>query len=173
MLISFIQFSLINKKQNESREIQFHYCFIILKRSENMQNCETLLSCSDKRCALMLNNKRVFPTAQSVLLVTVTAWRASERQITSKHSRKTQNKHMIKNNKKYLHSQNFDGEKNSAVSRAEATSLPAVFFFLRGGPKMLQLPAEPTTEKKTATFSAVILSQKKLQFVLCMYIYSP
>lgn len=54
-----------------------------------------------------------------------------------------------------------------AVKRVEATSLPRVgFFFLRGGPKRLrrdlrQLTAVPTTEKKTATFSVVMLSQKK------------
>lgn len=54
-----------------------------------------------------------------------------------------------------------------AVKRVEATSLPRVgFFFLRGGPKRLrrdlrQLTAVPTTEKKTATFSVVMLSPKK------------
>lgn len=41
-------------------------------------------------------------------------------------------------------------------------------FFLRGGPKRLrrdlrQLTAVPTTEKKTATFSVVMLSKKKMK----------
>ncbi|MED6255016.1 hypothetical protein AMECASPLE_012551 [Ameca splendens] len=95
---------------------------------------------------------------------------AAEREITSKHSGKKTNKTKTILTQAKLR-RRFS---NSAVSRAEATSLPAVFLSFSEVVRKCSNNSRPSQLRrgKQRRFQPSSCP-KKLQIVLCIYLYSP